>query len=173
MPLFTALSLAYSFIVQSAGSLLNVLSAPAFMYIGIVLSISSIAGIVLKKLPAKICYDLFASGALLAWFGYWRPLFYDDSPIFFFYPLYFAFMTAFVSLFFIQRCQTIDYATFCYMKSFSDKSRLPPWLVMAGILISLAWHQHYLLFPTMMTVLIARFALTSCVEYHLKNRSNL
>jgi hypothetical protein len=171
MPFFIALSLAFSFIVQSTNPLQSLLSSSTFNYIGIALTAGSIVGMLLKKLPVKIWYDIFASGALLAWFGYWKPLFYDDSPIFFFYPLYFAFMAAFVSLFFIQKCQVIDYETFCYMKSFSDGNKLPPWLVMTGVLVSLALHQHYLLFPIMMTLLIIRFALASCIERHLTNRS--
>lgn len=170
MPLFISLSLAFSFIVQNASPLQSLLESTAFNYTGITLAICSIAGIVLKKLPAKICYDVFASGALLAWFGLWKPLFNDDSPIFYFYPLYFAFMTAFVSLFFIQRPQVIDYETLRYIKYISRKYKLPPWLVMVGVLMSLALHQHFLLFPIMMTLLIMRFALTSYLEQHLTNR---
>ncbi|MEF3075733.1 hypothetical protein V2P20_11925 [Methylobacter sp. Wu1] len=170
MPLFISLSLAFSFIVQSASPLQSLLESTTFNYTGITLAVCSIAGIVLKKLPPKICYDVFASGALLAWFSHWKPLFNDDSPIFFFYPLYFAFMMAFVSLFFIQRPQVIDYDTFRYIKYVSRKYKLPPWLVMAGVLVSLALHQHFLLFPIMMTLLIIRFALTSYLEQHLTNR---
>lgn len=171
MPLFIALSLAFSFIVQNASPLQGFLSSPAFIYIGMALAAGSMAGVVLKKLPAKSCYDIFASGTLLAWFSYWKPLFKDDSPVFFFYPLYFALMTAFMSLIFVQRYRTIDYDTFRYMKSFSENSRLQPWLVMTGVLLSLALHQHYLLFPIMMTLLIIRFALSSCLEQYLTNQS--
>jgi len=171
MPLFIALSLAFSFIVQNVSPLQSLLDSQIANYIGIALAAGSIAGIILKKLMAKIWYDVFASGALLAWFSYWKPLFNDDSPIFFFYPLYFAFMTAFVSLVFIQRFQVIDYATFRYMKSVIDKNKLPSWFLMTGVLVSLALHQHFLLFPIMMTLLIIRFALTSCFEQHLTNRS--
>lgn len=170
MPLFITLSLAFSFIVQNAGSLQSLLDSQIANYIGIALAVGSIAGIVLKKSMAKIWYDAFASGALLVWFSYWKPLFKDDSPIFFFYPLYFAFITAFVSLVFIQRFQVIDYATFRYMESFTDQNKLSPWFLMTGVLVSLALHQYFLLFPIMMTLLVVRFALTICLEQHLANR---
>jgi hypothetical protein len=91
-------------------------------------------------------------------------LFNKDSPIFFFFPLYFAFMTAFVSLFFINQRHKIDYETLRLMQSLSEMKGLQPWLVMSCVLVTLEFQKHYLLFPVMMTLLIMRFALSSCLE---------
>jgi len=165
MPIFIALSLAISFLAQTASPLQNLLIAPAFIYFGTTLAIICIAGSILKKLPTRIYFDLFASSTLLVWFAYWKTLFFkDDSPVFFAYPLYFAFMTAFVSLAFINRRHNIDAQSFRQMRTLSAKSMLQPWIIMTVTLVTLALPQHYLLYPTLMTLLIFNFALTRCLE---------
>lgn len=164
MPLFIALSLALCFIVQTASSLESVLVTPLLIYIGLAVAIISIFGSLFKKLPTIIWYDIFAGSTLIVWFAYWKPLFKDDSPIFFFYPLYFALMTAFVTLFFIGQRHKIDDESFRFMQFFSKKSILQPWVVMLCVLGSLELQQHFLLYPVMMTLLIMRFALASCLE---------
>ncbi len=164
MPFFIAISLTLSFMVQTQNPLQNTLISPLFIYISIGLAVICIFGIIYKTISPKIWYDIFASSMLLTWFAYWKPLFNEDSPIFFLYPLYFAFMTAFVSLFFIGQRHKIDYETLRQMQSLSDKSRLRPWIVMLCVMASLGLQQHYLLYPIMMTLLILRFALSSCLE---------
>ncbi|MEQ1527930.1 MAG: hypothetical protein ABL925_01335, partial [Methylococcales bacterium] len=91
-------------------------------------------------------------------------LFTDDSPIFFFFPLYFALLTAFVTLFFSAERQRPDQQTKQQMQLIADKSRLKPWLIMLCVLGSLEVQEHYLLYPVLMTLLILRFALSSCLE---------
>jgi hypothetical protein len=108
MPLFIVFSLTLCFIVQNAGSLQSLLSAPLLIDISLGVAIISILGCVFKKQWILIWYDIFSSSTLLMWFAYWKPLFKDDSPIFFFYPLYFALVTALVSLFFIGQRHKID-----------------------------------------------------------------
>ena len=49
-------------------------------------------------------------------------MFKDESPVFFFYPLYFALMTAFVSLFFIGQRDKIDDESFRLMGLLSKKA---------------------------------------------------
>jgi hypothetical protein len=165
MPIFIALSLTLGFLAQTASPLQNLLIAPAFIGVGLALAIISIAGSLFKKLPITIYYDLFASGTLLIWFANWKTLFFkDDSPVFYAYPLYFAFMTAFVSLFFINQRHKMDVENFRQMQALSAKSKLQPWLVMTTTLLSLALPEHYMLYPTIMTLLIFRFALSRCLE---------
>ena len=164
MPIFIALSLAISFLAQTASPLQKLLITPAFTYIGIALAVVSIVGSIVKKLPTYLYFDLFASGTLLAWFAEWRPLFKNDSPVFFAYPLYFAFMTAFVSLAFISKRHKIDAQSFRQMRALSAKSMLKPWIIMTATLVSLALPQDYLLYPTLMTLLIFNFALAKCLE---------
>jgi hypothetical protein len=164
MPLFIALSLALCFMVQTASSLQSALLTPLLIYIGLAVAIISIFGSLCKKLSPLIWYDIFSSSTLLVWFAYWKPLFKDDSPIFFFYPLYFALMTAFVSLFFIGQRDKIDDESFRFMQSLSKKTIIQPWLVMLCVLVSLELQQHFMLYPVMITLLMMRFALASCLE---------
>lgn len=164
MPIFIALSLALCFIVQTAPSLQSVLISPSFMYTGLILAITSIVGSTFKKMPATIWYDIFAGSILIVWFAYWKPLFNNDSPIFFFYPLYFALMTAFVSFFVIGQQHKIDDESFNVMKSLSKKSIIQPWIIMLCVLASLELQQHFLLYPIMMTLLVMRYALSSCLK---------
>jgi hypothetical protein len=163
MPLFIVFSLTLCFMVQTASSLQSLLVSTLVIYIGLAVALLSIVGIFLKKWPA-VWYDLFSASTLVVWFAYWKPLFKDDSPVFFFYPLYFALMTAFVSLFFIGQRDKIDDESFRLMLSFSKKTIIQPWLVMLCVLGSLELQQHFMLYPTLMTLLIMRFALASCLE---------
>ena len=164
MPLFIALSLTLCFLVQTASPLQSVLVKPFIIYIGLAVAIVSILGSLFKKLSAIIWYDIFSSSTLLVWFAYWNPLFKDDSPIFFFYPVYFALMTAFVTLFFIGQRHKIDDESFRLMQFLSKKSITEPWVIMICVLGSLELQQHFMLYPVMMTLLIMRFALASCME---------
>ncbi|MGZ8955740.1 MAG: hypothetical protein ACXW0Q_13790 [Methylovulum sp.] len=164
MPLFIALSLTLCFLVQTASPLQSVLVKPFIIYIGLAVAIVSILGSLFKKLSAIIWYDIFSSSTLLVWFVYWNPLFKDDSPIFFFYPVYFALMTAFVTLFFIGQRHKIDDESFRLMQFLSKKSITEPWVIMICVLGSLELQQHFMLYPVMMTLLIMRFALASCME---------
>jgi len=164
MPLFIALSLALCFVVQSASSLQSLLAAPLLIYISLAIAIISIFGSMFKKMSVMIWYDIFSSSTLLVWFAYWKPLFKDDSPVFFFYPLYFAMMTAFVSLFFISQRHKIDHESLRLMQLLSKKSIIQPWVIMICVLGTLELQQHFMLYPTMMTLLIMRFALASCLK---------
>jgi hypothetical protein len=164
MPLFIALSLALCFMVQSASSLQSLLVAPLLIYISLGVAIISVFGSLFKKLSVMMWYDIFSSSTLLVWFAYWKPIFKDDSPVFFFYPLYFALMTAFVSLFFTSQRHKIDHESFRLMQLLSKKSVIQPWVLMICVLGSLELQQHFLLYPTMMTLLIMRFALASCLK---------
>jgi len=164
MPLFIVFSLTLCFLVQTVSSLQSVLVSPFFIYTGLILAITSIIGITFKKMQATLWYDIFSGSTLIVWFAYWKPLFTVDSPLFFFYPLYFALITAFFSLFIIGQQDKIDKESFNIMKSFSKKSITQPWIVMLCVLASLELQQHFLLYPIMMTFLIMRFALSSCLE---------
>ena len=164
MPLFIALSLALCFMVQNSSWLLSALEKPLMIYISLPIAVISIFGNQFKILSRIIWYDIFSSSVLLVWFAYWKPLFKDDSPIFFFYPLYFALLTAFVSLFFICQRHKIDDESIRFMQSRSKKNIIQPWFVMVCVLVSLELQQQFMLYPVMMTLLIMRFTLTSCLE---------
>ena len=73
-------------------------------------------------------------------------------------------MTAFVDLFFIGQRHKIDDESFNFMQSLSKKIIIQPWVLMVCVLGSLVLHQQFMLYPTLMTLLILRFALASCIE---------
>ncbi len=164
MSLFIALSLALCFMVQTANPLLSALVTPLLIYIGLALAVIGIIGSLFKKLSSSIWYDIFSSGALLIWFAYWKSLFKDDSPIFFYYPVYFALMTAFVTLFLIAQRHKIDDESLRLMQVLSEKSIIQPWVPMLAVLGSLGLQQHFMLYPVMMTLLIMRFTLAACLQ---------
>jgi len=164
MPVFIAFSLTLCFLIETASSLPDLLVAPLFIYIGLGFAVISILGAFFKKTSEKIWCDLFASATLLVWFAYWKPLFNDDSPLFFIFLLYFVFMSAFVALFFVGRQHKLDDESFRQMQLIAKSNIAQPWAIMLGVLVSLELLQHYLLYPVMMTLLMLRFALSSCLE---------
>lgn len=167
MPLLIILSLALSYLVHTESPWQQLLiSSPAVLYISVGLAAISLIASIFKKIPISIVYDVFSSAVLFIWFYYWKsiPLFKDDSPIFFFFPVYFSLMAAFVSAFFTSQRQQLDAESIRQMTSISKRSRLQPWVVMLCVLGSLAWYENYLLFPTVMTLLFARFALSNLLQ---------
>ncbi|WP_374090294.1 hypothetical protein [Methylomicrobium lacus] len=164
MLVFILLSLALGYLVQTADPLINVLATPSFLYSGIGGALLAIAGSLVKKGHFRLWYDLFASSVLLAWFAYWKSLFNDDAPMFFFFPVYFAAMSAFVSLAFIGPSERLDQESLRYMRLLAEQKGLQPWIIMLGALGSLQLLEHYLVFPVLITLLLLRFALDSCVE---------
>lgn len=160
MFLFIVLSLALCFIVQMASPLQSLLIMPFITYIGIFLAIASVLGIVFKKGSATIWHDLFSSSTLLAWFAYWHSLFNEGSPMFFFFPLYFVFLAAFIEMRALGRRPHIDDMSLKQMRTFANNNIAQPWVIMVGVLVSLQLPQHFLLYPVMMTLLMIRFALS-------------
>ena len=164
MPIFIIICLAICLMLQYDSSLPDYLVAPLLIYISLFVGIISFFCIMIKKLSFINWYDVFSSSVLLVWIAYWKPFFKDDSPIFFYYPLYFAIMTAFISLFFIGQRDKIDKQSFYFMHSLSKKKLIHPSVLMFFVLISLDLQQQFMLYPTMMTLLIMRFALAGCIE---------
>lgn len=164
MIVFIAISLMLSFIVQTSNPLRTVLSSHLLIYIGLAGAVIGIIASILKKWSDRICYNLFASSALLLWFAYWQPIFKEESPIFFFFPLYFAIIASFFSLAFISRRDKIDNETLRQMRILSEKVGLQPWVIMLGVLGSLELQEHFQVFPVMMTMLLLRFTLSRCIE---------
>ncbi len=164
MYLFILLSLGLCFLVQTANPLQALLISPTVIYSTLPIAVLSMLSILLKKLPERIGYDIFASSLLFAWFAYWKPMFNDESPMFFFYPLYFVFMATFMALFFTDKQDKLDKDTLRYMRAVANNNIIQPWLIMLLALISLALPQHYSFYPVMMTLLTIRFALSSYLE---------
>ena len=164
MPFFVAFCLILAFIVQTGNPIQAVLISPVVIYVGLAIAVSTIIGSFFNKIPEKISYDLFASGILFAWFAYWKPLFVADSPIFFFFPVYFALIVAFVSLFFIGQRHKIDRDSLQRMQAIVDSGVVAPSFVMVCVTVTLYFENRFIQFPTTMTLLTARYALSGCLK---------
>jgi hypothetical protein len=166
MPVFIGLSLALCFLIETNNPLQTVLTSMPFVYIGLTGSILSIVAMFFKKLSDNIGYDAFSASTLLLWFAYWKPMpmFTADSPVFFYFPLYFALMAAFFILLLTNQSQQIDRETLQYMQRFDKERAMPAWALMLCVLGSLEVTQHYMLYPVLMTLLMLRFAFAKCVQ---------
>ncbi len=164
MLVFIALSLGLCFIQEFNDSLLIILVSPFFIYAGLASALVGIVSMFFNKLPIIVGYELFSGGTLLLWFAYWKTLFKPDSPIFFFFPLYFALMSAFITLFLSDQSHRLDKESLRYMKYLDEERILPAWSLMVCVLISLEMRQHYQLYPVLMTLLMLRFAFSSCLQ---------
>lgn len=166
MIIFISLSLAISFIVQTEQPFRSIFYSPLFIYVGLGGGIIAILASLLKKRSEQIWYDLFASSSLLVWFAYWQPIFGQDSPMFFFFPLFFAVMAVFFSLAFIGKRDQLDSESLRHMRLLSEKNGLQPWVIMIGVLVSLELHDHYLVYPVMTTILLLRYTLSGCIQHN-------
>lgn len=166
MLVFIFLSLALCYLVQVQSSLSIMLTSEYVIYSGLVIALATIVALFFKKLPEKIGYDTFSSSTLLLWFAYWKPMpfFKEDSPVFFFFPLYFALMSAFITLFLSNQNHRIDKESLAYMRHFDQERMMPAWSLMLCVLASVEVTEHYQLYPVLMTLLMLRFAFSSCLE---------
>ncbi len=164
MPVFVFLCLALAGIVQINSPLQNLLVSQFVINAGLTLAVAAIIANFFKKTPETVSYDIFSSSVLLVWFAYWKPLFVEDSPIFFFFPVYFAVIIAFIALFFIGQRHRIDQYSLKMMQSIADSGMVEPWMVMICVLITLYFENHFLQYPVMMTLLALRYALSGCLK---------
>jgi hypothetical protein len=136
------------------------------LYIGIFLIVGNFIAscLKLKKISFKFRYDLFAMGSLLVWYSYWPPFFRFGSPMFEYYPLYFAFITALFSLLFIKKLENMDPDAVTFLLWLSDSGRFNPIIIMVAVIISLGIPEHFLLYPVTVTLLVIRFALACCLD---------
>lgn len=166
MFIFIVLNLCLGFFLEYKSLFQALLLSEWSLYLGVFLLLSNLAGtwFKVKKIPFKLRYDLFAVGALLVWTSYWPPFFRVGSPVFLYFPFYFAFITALFSILFITKQENIDPQAVVFLQWLSDSGRFNPIVIMVGVIISLVFPTHFLLFPTTVTLLVMRFALASCLD---------
>jgi len=171
MFLFIFVSLGLCILVQMANPWLAALANPVFFHGGLALAILCLLAVIFKKNPPGLSFDAFAVGSLLAWFSRWESLFNDDSPMFFFFPLYFLLVAAVIELALLSQQTRVDEETLSAMRAFASDSRVQPWLVMGVVLASIGLEEHYLLYPTAMTVLLIRVAMLRYLDETQKQGS--
>lgn len=164
MPIFVALCLILAILVQTESQIAMMLVSAPVLYGGLAVATATIVASFFKKIPEMISYDIFASSALFVWFSYWKPLFVKDSPIFFFYPVYFALVVAFVTLFFIGRRDKIDKDSRKLMQGIVSSGVVDPWILMGCVLVTLYFENRFIQFPTFTTLLVMRYTLSSCLK---------
>ena len=109
-------------------------------------------------------YDLFCCGSVLTWISTWPPFFNEDSPVIFFYPVYFCFITVFVMVGFIQQASKIDAMTLRFLVKFNNAKVFNAGVLMGVVIFALNYIDHYLFYPTTMSVLIAKYAFSQIEE---------
>jgi hypothetical protein len=164
MPIFVALCLILAVLVQIGNPVQALLVSTPVLYGGLIVAITTIAASFFKRIPESISYDIFACSALFIWFSYWKPLFVSDSPIFFFFPVYFALVVAFATLFFIGQRHRIDKESRKLMQGIVNSGVIDPWILMACVLVTLYFENRFIQFPTFMTLLVMRYTLSSCLK---------
>jgi len=171
MIFYIAVNLTLVFLLQSQSPYLQPASLESILYAGLACTVSSGIAAAGKKIPLKICHELFAIGCLLMWFAYWRQFYRSDAPMFYFYPVYFVLLNAFLSLVFISRRERFDDESITHLRHLSGSTLFHPLLIALLLLVSIVMTGHFLLFPAAMTLLLIRYTLISCLEpYGLNKR---
>lgn len=164
MPFFTLLSLSMSYLVYYNNPLLEYLLLPALLPIaGFAVVISSIA-ILWNKILFINWHEMFISSSLLVWFSYWHQFFKADAPMFFFFPLFLALVTAMVHLFVIRKRHYFDDETIAFMQRLEESTKLQPIILIVIVVASFFLREHYLLFPTALTLFLFKYAIRECLK---------
>ena len=163
---FILLNLCVAFLLKTDFFTLSFFQSKFSFFIGITLLIVNFVAMAIKfkKLPFKWRYDLFAVGSVLVWLFYWPPFFRVESPVFYSFLLYFAFISALFSTVFVTKRENMEPEAIDYLQWLSNSGRFNPLIIMIGVMISLAFPQHFLLFPITVTLLVIRYSLACCLN---------
>jgi hypothetical protein len=164
MPLFIVLNLALTFFAQTNNAFKSILLMPLLTDISLGVALISLVGTLFKKTRNLIWYDLYSSAVLLVWFANWQSYFKEDSPMFFFYPLYYSILTALISLYVINARDKIDKDSLVIMQSLVNKAIIQPWVIMLCLYLSLEAKENFMLFPTLMTLYVIRYSLANYLK---------
>jgi hypothetical protein len=161
---FVICSLSLAILVQNQNHFLQLLATPFALGIGLVTLIISLLAGYLKKIPSVIWHDAFATSCLLVWYAYWEPLFTDNAPMFFFFPLYYALLTSVVTLTLINKSQYFDQDSIDQLRYLEKRSRFNISGLVLFVLIGLLITDHYAVYPIAMTLFIVRHTMIVCQE---------
>lgn len=164
MYFFILLNLAIAYLIAYEVSVLHFLLSDMAFYAGIICIATTLVLAGIGKLSAGLWYDLFACGTTLVWLPYWYPDFRDGSPVFFYFPLFFALISALFSLLFIKQRDQIDEQTLEFLQWLSDSGRFNPVLIVVFVLVGVFLKRHFMLYPAAMALLVMRYALARCLQ---------
>jgi hypothetical protein len=161
---FIALNLIMALLVQYRVEQIGWLSDASVQLAIAALGLAFLLGGWRFRLRTQHWHDGFAGAVVLLWYGQWLPLFDDDAPMFFYYPVYFALLTAILNLSLIQKAADFDVESVLHLRYLESMTRFSMRFVIGLVLASLAVPQHYTLFPVMMTFFIVRHTMLVCLE---------
>jgi len=165
MPIFIICCLLLAFLVKSQSVYLPFLISPSLWIAGLSLALVFLLAGCLKKLSSSVWHDGFASGALWAWYSDWQPLFNSEAPMFYVFPVYFALLSAWMTLAIVNKSTRFDAASRESLRYLQNNlARFDTRLLAGFVLISLLLPEHYLLYPIAMTLFIVRHTLQRCLE---------
>ncbi|MGR8929070.1 MAG: hypothetical protein ACU836_00415 [Gammaproteobacteria bacterium] len=118
-----------------------------------------------KKLSSSVWHDGYASAMLWVWYGTWQPLFSTDAPMFFWFPIYFAVLTAWLSWGLIGKAARFDRDSLEALRYFQTRlARFDTRLIAVLLFIAVLVPEHYLLYPLAMTLFAVRYTFQRCLE---------
>ncbi len=164
MIIFITSCLLIATLVLSKSTWLYLLETPEALGIGLLGMFLSLLAGYLKKVRTMTWHDGFCTAGLLIWFAYWRPQFNPDTPMFYVFPLYYAFLTSLVTLGLINRVENFDVDSVLYMRHLEKITRFDMNAIIAFVMVGLLITRHYALYPMAMTFFIMRHTMLICLE---------
>jgi len=166
MFLFIILDLCVVFFLKTERLTPEEFQLNSLLYTGIFLLILNFVAMAVrfKKLSFKWRYDLFAVGSVFVWLSYWPPFFRLGSPVFISFLFYFAFISALFSILFIKKAEKLEPEVEEYLNWLSNSGRFNPLVIMIAVMVSLAFPQHFLLFPVTVTLLVIRYSMACSLD---------
>ena len=165
MPIFIICCLLLAFLVKSQSVYLPYMIDQYVWIVGVSLAVIFLLAGWLKKLSSTVWHDGFAACLLWAWYADWEPLFNSDTPMFYVFPIYFALLSAWMTLAIVNKSERFDTesrVTLRYLQH--NLVRFDTRLLATLVLISLMLPDHYLIYPIVMTLFIVRYTLQRCFE---------
>lgn len=151
MIIFILVSLALGFWEQTLFSIHETVRV-VVVSVGLVISMACMIGVFRKASAIKLLQDIFLSSVLLAWYAYWRQQFNEDSPMFFFFPLYFVFIATLIEFILNGQSGQVDAVTLRHLQTVMSFWWMQSWFVMLLIFCSIFLIHQYLLFPVLVTL---------------------
>lgn len=161
MPLFILSNLFLSFIQLRADHIVELVATDTALYFCIGTLLVGLIILVLIKQWQNFAHDLFLSGLVWSWFSDWHGDFQPDAPMFFFFPLYFCFLTVFIAFRFNRQQLVLEPEIREKVITISH-SRILNFSVILCLTVSVFIKSHFLLFPIAMTFYLLRYALWLC-----------
>ncbi len=164
MFIFIILNLLLFYLVQSDHQWLVIFRSEIMVKLGFFTGCIALLAGYFKKLSPHIWYDFLASSSLLIWYAWWFPSFRDGSPIFYFFPLYFALISAIAMFFFFKTDFYLDNDARQYLQWLINSGRAHPFLMGAFVLGSVFVTRHYTLYPVAITLFVLSYTITICLQ---------